>query len=302
MHPTQENDRGFDQLVAFAAVARAGSFRAASALLGRDASIVSRRLSDLERRLGVRLMVRTTRSVTLTEAGAFYFRRVQAALDELDMATREVGGFAATPQGILRISVPVTYGREVIAPLMPAFLASHPKIQIDAHFVDRTVDIVSEGFDMVVRVGPIRDSSLVARKIGGFRSFLTASPGYLARAPMPDDPEALHLHACLGYTNHPDWPEWILEKAGERVTVRPQGPLVANSSESIMVAALNGAGIALAPDWMAAPHLQSGALVNVLPGWRSIREVEVHAVLPPGALVPAKTRAFVDELVRALRH
>jgi DNA-binding transcriptional LysR family regulator len=291
----------FDEIVAFAAVARSGSFRAAGVHLGKDPSIISRRLSQLERTLGVRLLVRTTRSVTLTEAGTFYFRRVQSALDELDMATREVGGFAATPQGVLKISLPVTYGREVIAPLIADFLVKYPQIRIDAHFLDRTVDIVSEGFDMVIRVGHIPDSSLIARKVGSFRSLLTASPDYLARAGVPSAPEDLANHACLGFTNHPDWPDWILEREGERATVRPQGPLTANSSESIMVAALRGAGIALTPEWMAAPCLNLGTLVNVLPGWRSVREVEVHAVMPPGAMVPAKTRAFVDEMVHALR-
>jgi DNA-binding transcriptional LysR family regulator len=291
----------FDELLAFAAVARTGSFRAAGKQLGKDPSIISRRLSQLERTLGVRLLVRTTRSVTLTEAGTLFFRRVQSALDELDMAAREVSGFVATPQGILKISLPVTYGREVVAPLMPAFLAKHPLVQIDAHFLDRTVDIVSEGFDMVIRVGKIQDSSLIARTVGSFRSLLTASPGYLARAGTPTAPQDLDKHACLGFTNHPDWPDWILEKAGERVTVRPQGPLVANSSEAILVAALKGGGIALTPDWMAGPHLDAGSLVEVLPGWRSVREVEVHAVMPPGAMVPAKTRAFVDELLAALR-
>ena len=134
---------GFDDLVAFAAVADTGSFKAAGRQLGRDASVISRRLSHLERRLGVRLLVRTTRSVTLTEAGTFYFRRIRSVLDELDMATREVGDFAATPQGVLKISLPVTFGREIIAPLIPDFLLKYPQIHIDAHFLDLTVDIVS---------------------------------------------------------------------------------------------------------------------------------------------------------------
>ena len=291
---------GFDEIVAFAAVARLGSFRAAGAQLKRDASVVSRRLGELERRLGVRLFLRTTRSVTLTEAGSYYFRRVQAALDELELSTREVSSFAATPQGVLKISLPVTYGREVIAPLLPEFLQSYPLVQIDAHFLDRTVDIVSEGFDLVFRIGTIRDSSLVARKIGAFRSLLVASAGYLAGAEEAKTPEDLRALACLGFTTYPDWPDWILEKDRKRITLRPQGPLVSNSSESILVAALKGAGIALTPEWMAMPHLKSGALVNVLPGWRSVREVDVHAVMPPGKMVPAKTRAFVDKMLEAL--
>jgi DNA-binding transcriptional LysR family regulator len=292
---------GFDDLVAFAAVADTGSFKAASRQLGRDASVISRRLSHLERRLGVRLLVRTTRSVTLTEAGTFYFRRIRSVLDELDMATREVGDFAATPQGVLKISLPVTFGREIIAPLIPDFLLKYPQIHIDAHFLDRTVDIVSEGFDMVVRVGTIRDSSLIAKKIGSFRSLLVAAPAYIEAHGLPNAPEELRSHACLGFTNHPDWPSWVLEKGGEQKTVRPEGPLIANSSEALLVAAVKGAGIALTPDWMAAPHLKLGSLVEVLPGWRSVRDIGVYAIMPPGALVPAKTRVFVDEISQALR-
>lgn len=292
----------FDAIQAFAAVARTSSFRAAGELLGRDASIVSRRLTELERHLGVQLLVRTTRSVTLTEAGTFYFRRVQSVLDELDSATREVSGFSVTPKGVLKISLPVTYGREVIAPLIPAFLLKYPKIQVDAHFLDRAVDIVTEGFDMVIRIGPIHDSSLIARKLDSFRSVLSASPDYLARAGTPDQPRDLASHACLGFTHHPDWPDWILEHAGKRFTIRPQGPLIANSSESIIVAAVNGAGIALSPTWMVRPHLEAGKLTRILPGWQSIREVEVHALMPPGSLIPAKTRVFVDELVNALKQ
>lgn len=291
---------GFDEVVAFAAVARTGSFKAAGVNLDRDASIISRRLSQLERRLGVRLLLRTTRSVTLTEAGALYFRRIQSVLDEIDMATREVTGFAATPQGVLKISLPVTYGRDVIAPLFAAFLRKYPQIQIDAHFLDRTVDIVSEGFDVVIRVGAISDSSLVARKISAFRNLLVASPDYLSREGAPLTPDDLQSHACLGFTKHPDWPNWVLEKAGERRSIRPIGPLVADSSESIMVAAVNGAGVALVPGWMAAPRLRAGGLIEVLPGWRSVRALDVHVVMPPGALVPGKTRAFVDEIVAAL--
>jgi DNA-binding transcriptional LysR family regulator len=292
---------GFDEVVAFAAVARTGSFKAAGVQLGRDASIVSRRLSQLEDRLGVRLLVRTTRSVKLTEAGTFYYRRIQSVLDELDAATREVGGFAATPHGVLKISLPVTYGREVIAPMIPELLLEYPALQIDAQFLDRTVDIVSEGFDVAIRVGLIRDSSLRARKIGSFRSLLVASPSYVAREGSPDTPQALLAHACLGFTNHPDWPDWVLEREGERATLRPRGPLTANSAESILIASLGGTGISLTPDWMAAAYLKSGELIEVLPGWRSVRDVSVHAVMPPGSLIPAKTRVFVDRITEALR-
>ncbi|MBO0144640.1 LysR family transcriptional regulator [Agrobacterium sp. Ap1] len=292
---------GFDDLAAFVAVAETGSFRVAAGRLERDASVISRRLTQLEQRLGVRLLLRTTRSVTLTEAGNFYFRRIRSVLDELEIATREVAGFAATPKGMLKISLPVTLGRDVIAPMLPTFLSRYREIRIDAHFLDRTVDIVSEGFDLVIRVGIIRDSSLMARKIGAFRSVLVASPAYVDEFGTPGTPEELRDHACLGFTNHPDWPNWVLEKDRKRVTLQPVGPLIANSSEAVMLAATRGTGIALAPDWMSAPLLDAGTLVPVLAGWKTVQEIGVYAVMPPGALVPAKTRVFLDHIVEEMR-
>jgi DNA-binding transcriptional LysR family regulator len=292
---------GFDDLIAFVAIADTGSFTAAGSKLGRDPSVVSRRLSQLERRLGVRLMVRTTRSVTLTEAGQFYFRRIRSVMDEVAAANREVGDFAATPQGILKVSLPVTLGREVISPLLPDFLLKYPHIRIDAHFLDRTVDIVSEGFDIVVRVGAIRDSSLIARTLGTFRSLLVASPAYISAHGLPLRPEDVVSHSCLGFTNHPDWPNWVMEKDGVQISIRPEGQLIANSSELLLASAIKGVGISLIPDWMAAPYLAEGSLVEALPGWRTVRLIGVHAVMPPGVLVPAKTRAFVDEMVEGLR-
>lgn len=292
---------GFDDLVAFAAVAGTGSFRAAGAELSRDPSVISRRLSQLERRLGVRLLVRTTRSVTLTEAGTFYFRRVRSVLDELDMATREVGDFAASPQGTLKVSLPVSIGRELIAPLIPDFLLKFPQIHVDAHFLDRTVDIVREGFDVVIRTGTIKDSSLIAKRLTSFRSILVAAAAYLKVHGIPECVEDLQSHATLGFTTHGDWPLWILEKNGERRTVRPGGPYSANSLEAIFEAAVKGVGVAMVPPWMAAPYLADGRLNEVLPGWCSVRDIGINAVMPPGALIPAKTRVFVDEIAKALR-
>jgi DNA-binding transcriptional LysR family regulator len=287
---------GIDDLVAFVAVARTGSFKAAAVQLQRDASVISRRLSHLERRLGVKLLIRTTRNVRLTEAGGLYFQRLRAALDELDTATREVGDFAATPQGTLKVSVPITFGREIVAPLFANIIQNYPKIKIDAHFEDRAVDVVGEGFDAVVRVGILSSSTLISKKLGTFRSLLVTSPAYRDAHGIPDAPEALAHHTCLGFTKYPEWPNWTLEKEGQRVTLQPQCTLIADSSEAIMASALQGLGISLTPDWMVAPHLKAGRLVEVLSGWRSVQDILIHVLMPPGGMVPAKTRIFVDQL------
>lgn len=292
---------GFELLTAFVAVAEAGSFTAASRKLNRDASVVSRRITQLEQQLGVRLLSRTTRRVALTEVGATYFRRVQGLLDELAVASREASNDAASPQGLLRISIPVTFGQQWIAPLLPGFLERHQQIRIDARFSDRVVDVVAEGFDVAIRVGALRDSSLTMRKIATYRSRLIAAPHYVAARGRPKTPADLAHHACLGFSSSSDWPDWQLLKAGKRVTVRASGPLIADNSDVVVKAAVEGLGIAFLPDWLVGPELRAGKLVEILPGWGGKAEGGIHAVLPPGRLIPTKTRLFVDEIAKSIK-
>jgi len=290
-----------DELTAFLAVAEACSFSGAATVLGRDATIISRRVAQLERRLGVRLFSRTTRRVALTEVGAIYYRRVRGIVSDLDSASLEAGDFATSPQGLLRISLPVTFGRRWVAPLLPAFMAKYPKIDVDARFSDRYVDVVAEGFDVAVRVGALHDSSLTARKIAPFRSVLVAAPSYLATRGVPATPADLLDHSCLGFTNHPSWPDWILNKDGQRKTLRPTGRLVSDSSETLLMAAIEGCGVILTPDWLAGPTIRTGELVEVLQGWIGSEDGGVYAIMPPGHLVPAKARVFVDEITASIQ-
>jgi DNA-binding transcriptional LysR family regulator len=288
-------------LAGFIAVAETGSFTAAAKKLGRDASIISRRVSQLEQQLGVRLLSRTTRRVGLTEVGALYLRRIQSILDELAEASREASDIASSPQGLLRISLPATFGRQWIAPLLPRFLSRHPQIRIDARFTDRQVDVVSEGFDVAIRVGVLRDSSLAARKLASYRNLLVAAPSYLAAHGKPRIPDDLKKHSSVGFTGLSSWPDWPLMRGNQRKTVRPIGPLVADNSEAVLIAAIGGAGITLAADWLAGPALREGKLVEVLPGWSGKGDGGVYAILPPGRLVPAKTRSFVDDIGKSIK-
>jgi DNA-binding transcriptional LysR family regulator len=290
-----------EELTAFVAVGEAGSFAGAATRIGRDPSVISRRVSQLEQRLGVRLLSRTTRRVSLTEAGALYFRRVQAILDELASASTEASDFAASPQGVLKISLPVTFGRQWIAPSFASFLAQHPHIRIDAHFTDRIVDVIADGFDVAIRVGVLNDSSLTAKRIASYRNILIAAPSYLDARGRPRTPAELKEHACLGFPSHPYWPDWMLTKDGQRKIVRPNCSLVADNSEVILMAALEGAGIALLPDWLAGPSVKERRLTQVLPGWTGRGDGGVYAILPPGRLVPAKTRVFVDAVSASIK-
>jgi DNA-binding transcriptional LysR family regulator len=283
------------------AVAETGSFTAAAKSLSRDASVLSRRVSHLEQQPSVRLLSRTTRRVALTEVGKLYHRRVETVLDELAVASREASDVAASPQGLLRVSVPVTFGRQWVAPLLPSFIARHPLIRIDIRFSDRLVDVVADGFDVAIRVGVPRDSTLTSRKIASYRNLLVAAPSYLARHGKPKTPDDLAQHACIGFSGHADWPDWLMMKDGKRKTVRPAGPLVADNSEVVLLAAIEGAGITFTPDWLAGPEIRAGRLVEVLPGWSGKAEGGIYAVLPPGHLVPTKTRLFVEEVSKSVK-
>ncbi len=222
-------------------------------------------------------------------------------LEELSEASGESSDIAASPQGLLRVSVPVTFGRQWIAPLLPQFIASHPHIRLDVRFSDRFVDVVAEGFDEAIRVGRLRDSTLTARKIASYRNLLVASPAYIEAHGRPRTPDDLKKHACIGFTGYANWPDWSLAKAGKRKTIRPQGPLAADNSEAVLSVVIAGAGITFTADWLAGPALREGKLREVLPGWGGKGEGGVYAVLPPGRLIPAKTRLFVDEVAKSIK-
>ncbi|WP_241488334.1 LysR family transcriptional regulator [Winslowiella iniecta] len=292
----------FDDLSAFIAVAETGSFRNAALRIGRDATILSRRVSHLESQLGVQLLSRTTRRVSLTEVGVIYSRRVRALLDELDSASREASNFAASAQGLLRISVPIAFGRLWVAPLLPSIMAAYPQMRFDARYIDRFVDVVAEGFDMAIRVGKLSDSTLRARKIASFKNILVASPNYLATHGTPETPADLEGHACLAFVRTYSSSDWILKKEKEKATVTPQGQLAADNSESLLIAAIHSAGIALLPDWLVSSAIKDGKLEVVMKEWQGADEGEVYAVMPPGQLTPTKTRVFVDEITTAIQN
>lgn len=296
------NRVSFEELAAFVAVVEAHGFSTAAKIIGRDPTILSRRVSQLENRLGVRLLSRTTRSVVLTEVGATYYGRIRALLDELDSASLEASNLADSPQGLLRVSLPATFGRLWVSPLLSGFIAKHPKIKIDARFTDRVVDLVAENFDVAIRVGSLRNSTMKARKIASFKYILVASPEFVSRHGLPKNPDDLENFSCLGFTNFTFWPEWKLIKDGVRKTVRTEGSFVTDNSEAMLTAAIDGIGIALAADWLTGTAIREGKLVEILPGWKGDLEGGIYAIMPPGRLVPTKTRLFVDEITESIRN
>lgn len=284
------------EMTTFATIAELGSFTKAAGRLGRDATVLSRRIHALERRLGVRLLERTTRRVTVTEAGALFLARTRSILAALAEAEEEASAQAgAAPRGTLRLALPGSFGRMWIAPFLPEFLAAHPQVRIEAEFSNRFVDLVGEGFDAAVRLGALPDSGLVARKIAVRRRLLCAAPAYLERHGAPERPEDLGRRACLGCTGFVSYPDWRFTNAkGARVTVRINGPLVADDAEALVEAAVQGTGIMMCTDWLIGRELAEGRLMPILADWNMEDEGAVYTIVPSKHLLAAKTRAFLD--------
>ncbi|MES0039436.1 LysR family transcriptional regulator [Mesorhizobium sp. M0046] len=284
------------EMAAFAAIAEARSFTKAAARIGRDATILSRRLASLEERLGVRLLHRTTRSVSLTEAGSEFLVRVRAILAAVDEAEAAASAHAGGgPRGVLRLALPGSFGRMWIAPLLPQFLAEFPDVRIEAEFSNRFVDLVAENFDVAVRLGALEDSRLVARKVATRRRLLCAAPSYLARRGTPTEPEALLEHSCLGFSGFQTFPAWeMTDSTGRRVSIEVSGPLVTDDAEVLVEAAVQGVGLMMSTDWLVGRELADGRLVPVLEDWTLADEGAVYVVMPSAKGQAAKTRAFAD--------
>ncbi len=286
-----------DQIETFAAIAEHGGFAAAARVLGKDPSVLSRRMDALERRLGVRLLARTTRKVGLTEVGATYLQKVRIILAELTAADAEAAEGAARPRGLLRVTMPRTFARLWIVPWLPAFLGDFPEIEIELELSDRYFDLVAEGFDLAIRFGGLVDSSLIVRHLASYETVLCASPAYLTEAGLPQTLDDLQNHRCLRLKVPNFWPDWRLRRGDERATVHAPAQFRTDDGSSMVLAALDGGGIMLAAEWSCGRHLAEGSLVRVLPDWRLDHDGNAQIVLAPGRLVPAKTRVFIERVV-----
>lgn len=301
--PQQSRDPVFAELHAFIAVAEASSFVGASRRLGRDATALSRRVAELETRLGVRLMERTTRSVALTEAGRVYLGRARAILQSLDEADREASSLAAgVARGHLRLALPSTFGRMWLTPLITGFLAAHPLVTVEAEFSNRFADLVGERFDLAVRLGELSDSRLMAQRIGERRRLLCAAPSYLENARPLDEPEDLIHHSCLVFTGLATREHWdLVSPDGQTRRVAVRGPMRSDEAEVLMQAAVAGLGVVLGTDWLLGRALNAGALVPVLETWRVADEGAIYIVTPSGSGQATKTRAFADWITVGLQ-
>lgn len=290
----------FQEMSAFAAVVDAGSFVRAADALDLSKTAVSRLVSDLETRLGTRLLHRTTRKLSLTEAGALFHDRCRQLLDGVAEAEAELSSHSGEAVGRLRINVSVTFGLLHLAPLWPVFMQQHPRVVLDVTLSDRFVDLVDEGYDLAVRIARLPASSLVSRQLTTTRMMLCASPQYLRAHGTPAQPEDLAQHALIAYTLLASGEQWELQGPEGAVSVKVNPRMRTNNGDTCCAAALRHQGIIFQPSFMVAEHLASGALVQVLPEYRSV-DIGVYVVYPTRKHLTPKVRALIDFLAEALR-
>ena len=284
----------------FAAVARRGSFAAVAKEMDVDPSSISRAIGDLEAELGLRLFQRTTRSMTLTEAGALYLGRIEPLIEELSDAREAATQVSGSPRGLLRLTASVTFGQVRIVPLLPAFRASYPDIEIECLFTDANLDLVSERIDVAVRLAPVVEGDLIAAKLMDTRYRVVASPAYLAAHPALKSPFDLQGHRVLLFNLRPYRARWLFrDKQGREESVPISGDITLAPAGSLLSAALLGLGPALLPDWLVDAAIAKGDLVEVFPHHRvtaTTFETAAWLVYPSRSYLPSKVRVFADFL------
>ncbi len=295
----------FDAMQAFARVVETGSFTKAAETLRISRTSVTQLVQQLEARLRVRLLNRTTRQVNVTADGAAYYERVLRLLADMDDAETSLSDASASPRGRLRVDVPSPFARMVLVPALPAFHARYPEIQLDLGVSDRKVDLIGENVDCVIRGGELQDQSLRARRVADLRLGVYASPGYLAMAGVPRHPGELEdsHHRIVGYL----WARlgralpYAMQRGDERLSVHGRYALAVDDGNAYLQAGLAGLGILWLPDYMARPHLASGELARLFEDW-DMETMPMYLAYPPNRHVSAKLRAFIDWVVELMER
>jgi DNA-binding transcriptional LysR family regulator len=285
----------------FVSVADAQSFTAAAKQLGVPKSTVSRRVSHLEETLGVRLLHRTTRKLALTDAGVAYFAKAQEALAGLRDAATEISEIQGAPRGTLRVTAPVDVGVAVLARIVTGFVAKYPEVRVDASLTSRTVDLVSEGFDVAIRAGKLADSSLVARKMGELSLWLLASPAYLDRRGRPRTVEDLATHECLLFRSKNGTSRWGLTGPEGDVSVDVTGSIAGDDFLYLREIMVDGGGIGLFPWFVCGEEIATRKVVRVLPDF-AVRGSQLSLVYPSSRHLAPKVAAFRDHVFEAMKE
>jgi DNA-binding transcriptional LysR family regulator len=287
---------GVDRLAAmeaFVLVVDTGSFSAAARRLNVGQPAVSKLVANLEQRLGVKLLMRTTRGLTATEAGLNYYERARRSIEQAEEAEFAARGAASSLAGKLRVCAAVTFARLHFMPHLPEFLARHPDLEIEVVLDDRNIDLVQEGIDVGLRMGQLADSGLAARRIASGRQRVLGTGAYFARSGRPATPEELTAHEAVIYAQGGGGSSWTFRRAGEEISVNLKGRLHVTAAEGVRAAVLANAGIAVASEWMFAPEIADGTVETILREWE-LPGIDAWAVFPAGRATSAKARAFVN--------
>lgn len=287
------------QLSVFVRAAECGSFSQAARELRLSQPSVSRIVGDLEARLGVKLLLRTTRRVSVTDAGELFLERARQVLAGLEDAEHAVRGVDSL-RGIIRIAMPVVYGTRAVIPQLTEFLRQHPLLRVEMTVTDERQDLVAAGADVAIRLGKLEDSIFGARKLVSLERYVVAAPAYIEARGMPKTPADLAEHDCIFGPGGFGRDTWTFTRAGAVVSVDVHGRIHTNSAPGIHASALAGLGVAMATNLMCAPDIKSGALIQLLKGY-VLEPVDVHAIFPGGPRPSQKVRAFVDYLASALK-
>ncbi len=281
---------------AFTRVVETGSFSAAARETSTTQATISKRVAGLEKQLGVKLLMRTSRSRSLTQAGAEFYEKCVVILAELAEAESNARSQVTSPRGILRVTTAVPLGRLLIAPLLPDFLTRYPEIKLDLALSDTHVDLAGEGFDIAIRAQQLKDSSLIARKLFENPMFLVASPSYLKQHGVPRTPEELVDHNCIVYSQLSNQNLWHFVHEGDDIPVHVNGNFQCDNGDTILTAATVGIGFAVLPHWMIHSQLNAGELQVVMSKFRP-QTLPINAVYPQRQFLPAKVRCFIDFLI-----
>ncbi len=287
-----------DALRAFVRVMEGGSFSAAARELAIGQPAVSKRIALLERELGVQLFLRTTRRLRPTPEAERVYDLARQILGSFEEARARVTEAVPRPSGLLRVSLPSSFGRRFLMPVVAAFVRDYPEVQVDLRFSERFVNLVEEGVELAVRIGSLESSSLVARRLGTMRRHLVASPTYLHGRPAPRTPADLAAHHCIVYSRLSPADEWTFESEHGRHVAKVAGPVMVDDADAMQDAVLRHLGIAILPEWNAAEGLARGALEPVLPDY-SVASLPLHAVWPEQQWMSLRARCFLDMLVQA---
>jgi DNA-binding transcriptional LysR family regulator len=282
----------------FVQVVQSGSFSAAARQLSMPKSTVSRKVAQLEERIGARLIQRTTRKLGLTDAGRVYYERTARIVAEIDEAEHAVGRMQEAPRGLLRVTAPLSFS--MFGPIVTEYLEQNGDVQVEMLCTDRQVDLVEERFDVAIRAGQLADSSLVARKLGMVRWVLVAAPGYCKQHGTPKAPLDLRQHSCIAFGAVAAPNSWTLESGGKQVEVRITPRLTVNDLEIMLDAARRGVGVARLPEFACRDDIRKGRLRHVLCDWSS-EEAPLHAVYPTAQYLSPKVVAFIELVGKRLR-